>query len=69
MPAPAELFSTWNGGLCLAVFALFRVFDIWKPWPVRQSQRFPGGLGVTLDDLLAAVYVALILTAWLWCWR
>ena len=35
----------------------FRVFDIAKPWPVRQSQALPGGWGVTVDDALAAVYV------------
>lgn len=42
------------------IFALFRLFDIWKPWPIRQLQHLPGGWGVTVDDLLAAVYVALI---------
>jgi phosphatidylglycerophosphatase A len=42
----------------LAGFAAFRLFDIWKPWPVRQSQRLPGGWGVTVDDALAAVYVS-----------
>lgn len=41
----------------LLVFGLFRLFDVWKPWPVRQSQSFPSGWGVTIDDLLAAVYV------------
>lgn len=46
--------------ISLGILFLFRVFDIWKPWPVRQSQRFPGGWGVTIDDVLAAVYVALI---------
>ncbi|MGH7680643.1 MAG: phosphatidylglycerophosphatase A family protein [Candidatus Eiseniibacteriota bacterium] len=35
-------------------FVLFRFFDIWKPFPIRQSQRLPGGLGVVVDDLLAA---------------
>ena len=39
------------------VFILFRVLDVWKPWPVRQSQALPGGWGVTVDDFLAAVYV------------
>jgi phosphatidylglycerophosphatase A len=39
------------------VFLVFRLFDIWKPWPVRQSQSLPGGWGVTVDDFLAAVYV------------
>lgn len=43
-----------------AIFILFRIFDILKPWPIRQSQRLPGGWGVTVDDLLAAAYVALL---------
>jgi phosphatidylglycerophosphatase A len=43
-------------------FLLFRIFDIWKPWPVRWADRdITGGLGVMLDDLLAAVYAALVL--------
>jgi phosphatidylglycerophosphatase A len=38
---------------------LFRTFDIWKPWPVRWADRHVrGGLGIMLDDLLAAVYAA-----------
>jgi phosphatidylglycerophosphatase A len=39
------------------IFVAFRIFDVWKPWPVRQSQSLPGGWGVTVDDLLAAIYV------------
>jgi phosphatidylglycerophosphatase A len=43
-------------------FLLFRVFDIWKPWPVRWTDRHVhGGLGIMLDDVLAAVYAALAL--------
>lgn len=37
-------------------FVWFRVFDVWKPPPVRQAQAFSGGLGIVLDDLLAAAY-------------
>ena len=41
-------------------FLLFRIFDIWKPWPVRWADgRVGGGLGVMLDDLLAALYAGL----------
>jgi phosphatidylglycerophosphatase A len=47
------------------VFGLFRLFDIWKPWPVRQSQRWPGGRGIVADDLLAAVWVNLVLLPFL----
>jgi len=56
-----EMLFTSRGLLTVAaIFILFRIFDILKPWPVRQSQRLPGGWGVTVDDLLAAVYVALL---------
>jgi len=48
----------WLG--VVSIFAAFRLFDIWKPWPVRQSQALPGGWGVTVDDLLAALYVNLV---------
>jgi phosphatidylglycerophosphatase A len=38
-------------------FLLFRLFDIWKPWPVGWADRhLAGGLGIMLDDLLAASY-------------
>lgn len=46
----------------LAGFALFRLFDILKPWPIRQSERmFQGGLGIMVDDILAALYAMLVL--------
>jgi phosphatidylglycerophosphatase A len=47
-------------GVLLTAFFLFRLFDIWKPFPARESQALAGGLGVMLDDLIAGVY-ALIL--------
>jgi phosphatidylglycerophosphatase A len=37
-------------------FALFRLFDIWKPWPVSALDRMKSGLGVMLDDVGAGVY-------------
>ena len=43
-------------------FGLFRLFDIWKPWPIRDlDHRLSGGAGIMLDDLVAALYAALIL--------
>ena len=45
----------------LAGFALFRLFDIWKPWPVRQLESLPGGWGINADDLMAGVYAGLVL--------
>jgi phosphatidylglycerophosphatase A len=38
----------------IVAFVLFRVFDVWKPGPVRDAQKLPGGLGIVMDDLLAA---------------
>jgi phosphatidylglycerophosphatase A len=60
LPAPEYFFSRDGWPLTLAVFAAFRFFDVLKPWPVRQSQRLPGGWGVTMDDVLAAFYVNLV---------
>ena len=45
---------------CLSIFALFRLFDIAKPWPVGVSQKLDRGWGVMTDDILAGVYVALL---------
>lgn len=45
----------------LAAFALFRLFDIWKPPPVRQLERVSGGAGIVLDDVMAGIYAALVL--------
>ena len=43
-------------------FGLFRAFDIVKPWPIRDlDHRLGGGLGIMLDDLVAALYAALLL--------
>ena len=57
MPSPEFFFSNQKGIVIIGIFAVFRLFDVWKPWPVRQSQSLPGGWGVTIDDALAAVYV------------
>lgn len=43
-------------------FVGFRVFDIWKPWPIRWADaRVPGGLGILVDDLLAGLAAHLVL--------
>lgn len=56
-PAVGEFLHGRQLAITVAIFVAFRVFDIAKPWPVRQSQALPGGWGVTVDDLLAALYV------------
>lgn len=51
----------------LAGFALFRLFDIWKPWPIRDlDHRLKGGLGIMLDDVVAALYTAFFLAMGGW---
>jgi len=44
-----------------AAFLSFRVFDIWKPWPIRDlDHSLSGGVGIMLDDVMAAVYAAAV---------
>ena len=48
-------------------FALFRVFDIVKPWPIRDlDHRLGGGVGIMLDDLAAALYALILLALYGW---
>jgi len=42
-------------------FLLFRLFDVMKPWPIRQAERLNSGLGIVADDLLAGLYSHLAL--------
>lgn len=56
LAAPGELY--W----VIAGFALFRLFDIWKPWPIREADHsLQGGLGIMLDDVIAGIFAAAIL--------
>lgn len=51
----------------LAAFVLFRLFDIWKPYPIRQLEaKFKNGFGVMFDDLLAAIYAIICLQLIIW---
>ena len=48
---------------CVAAFLLFRLFDIWKPYPISDIDNNVGGaLGIMLDDIVAAFYSIIILT-------
>jgi phosphatidylglycerophosphatase A len=44
----------------LTAFLLFRLFDVWKPFPARESQALTGGMGVMVDDLIAGVYTLVL---------
>ncbi len=53
--------------LLCAAFALHRVFDIAKPFPCRQLEHLPAGLGIMADDWGAAAWMAVALMAGRWC--
>jgi phosphatidylglycerophosphatase A len=55
-----------NWKMYLIGFALFRLFDVWKPPPARQFEKLPGGQGIVADDLMAGLYGALVLFALGW---
>jgi phosphatidylglycerophosphatase A len=58
------------GWIWLAIgFGLFRIFDIWKPFPIRRLEQLPGGLGVMADDAMAGVYGLGALQAIFWLSR
>ncbi len=46
----------------LAGFLLFRLFDIWKPYPIRSLENLPTGVGICADDILAGVYAGICLS-------
>lgn len=51
--------ETWS---VVAGFVAFRVFDIWKPYPVRRLEGLGGGLGIMADDMLAGFYAATVMS-------
>ncbi len=54
-------------GWMITGFILFRIFDIWKPYPIRHiDEKIHGGLGVMLDDVLAAVPAWIIMQLLIW---
>jgi len=57
---PASGMTWW---MPAAGFVLFRLFDVWKPWPIRWLDRhLKGGMGVMVDDVVAGMFTALVLT-------
>ncbi|MDT5293703.1 MAG: phosphatidylglycerophosphatase [Acidobacteriota bacterium] len=58
------LFVPWlaGGWAVVAGFVAFRVFDIWKPYPIRRLEGLGGGLGIMADDMLAGFYAAAVMS-------
>jgi phosphatidylglycerophosphatase A len=62
-PLPTIFWGAW----WLIAFLLFRLFDIWKPFPIRQCDAgIKGGFGVMFDDLLAAIYAIVCIGSLKW---
>jgi phosphatidylglycerophosphatase A len=57
---PVSTFSLFAG------FLMFRFFDIVKPFPVRNCERLPGGMGIVFDDVAAGLYAGVFLSLLLW---
>jgi phosphatidylglycerophosphatase A len=55
-PSPAQIWTATAVG-----FLFFRLFDITKPWPVKNLEKYKNGLGILLDDLMAGIYAGLLL--------
>ena len=62
---PLTLFARWSTGAVILSFILFRFFDIVKPYPANRLQDLDGGMGIMLDDLVAGVYGAVIVSIFL----
>jgi phosphatidylglycerophosphatase A len=59
----ALMLAPRNLGAYALAFLFFRIFDVLKPWPARQSQRIAGGVGVMIDDVIAGFYALAVTLA------
>ena len=67
---PLSVFATSQPKLAIMVsFTLFRLFDIFKPYPARRFEKLRSGLGIMADDLMAGVYAALATSLLMLTWR
>ena len=63
IPIYETLYSFPNEYYCLTAFVLFRIFDIWKPFPINYvDNNTKGALGIMLDDIMSGVYTIILLT-------
>ena len=52
--------ASWS---ILSAFILFRIFDIWKPYPIRRLEGLESGLGIMADDIVAGIYALIVNSA------
>lgn len=57
LSGPFWLHTWWS---VITAFLLFRLFDIWKPYPIRRLERLESGLGIMADDVLAGAYALIV---------
>jgi phosphatidylglycerophosphatase A len=57
LSAPTLVYGWWG---IISAFLLFRVFDIWKPYPARRLEQLESGLGIMSDDVVAGAYAAVV---------
>ncbi len=63
-PLPPAMLWASGWKYFLAAFILFRIFDVAKPFPIRRSERLPGGWGVIADDVVAGAFSFLVILIW-----
>jgi len=70
LEAACDPWGSWKPAVMgmFAAFLLFRLFDIWKPWPIKKLESLPGGWGVTLDDVGAGIIAGLLLHVLMVIW-
>ena len=56
------LIFPFNWKIAVLAFLIFRLFDIFKPFPVNKSERFNGGFGILIDDIIAGIYTNLVVS-------
>ena len=57
LSGPLWLHTWWS---IFSAFILFRLFDIWKPYPIRRLEKLESGLGIMADDVLAGAYALIV---------
>jgi len=58
--------SFYQLAFVVMAFILFRIFDIWKPYPIRRIEKLPGGWGIMTDDLVAGIYARIWIQVGIW---